>query len=98
MYTRIVAPLDGSSLSEQVLPYTRTLAASLSLPITLLHAVEPEVLTIPRTLNPSLHLEEMLEHRVGHATSYLEPISDGLRRGGLEADVAVPQESRQPPS
>lgn len=36
MYNRILVPLDGSTLAEQVLPYVRMLSASLKLPIVLL--------------------------------------------------------------
>ena len=91
MYTRILTPLDGSPTSEQVIPFARSLAATLSLPMTLLHAVEPEVLTIPRVLNPSLHLEEMVGHRVRRATSYLGPISEGLQKAGVSVDSEIPQ-------
>ena len=91
MYSRILAPLDGSAMSEQVLPFTRTFATSLSLPVTLLYAVEPEVITIARTLNPSLHVEEMVEHRIQHARSYIDPIAEGLKRAGIRADVEIPQ-------
>ena len=59
--------------------------------MTLLYAVEPEVLTIPRVLNPSLHLEEMVGHRVERATHYLGPVSDSLQSAGLQVDIEVPQ-------
>ena len=91
MYTRILMPLDGSSTSEQVLPYAVSLAASLTLPMTLIYAVEPEVLTIPRVLNPSLHLEELVDHRVRHANSYLQPVYDHLRNTGMAVNVETPQ-------
>ena len=42
MYTRILTPLDGSDVSEQVLPYARELASRLSLPTALLMAIEQE--------------------------------------------------------
>ena len=91
MYSRILTPLDGSSLSEQVLPYASSLAAALSLPMTLLYAIEPEVLTIPRVVNPSLHYEEMATHRIRHARNYVDPVSDGLQRAGVIVDVEIPQ-------
>ena len=91
MYTRILAPLDGSATSEQVLPYTRALATSLSLPVTLLYAVEPEIITIPRILNPSLHMEEMVDHRTRQARSYVGPIAEGLKRTGIRVDFEIPQ-------
>ena len=46
MYTRILVPLDGSPVAEQVLPYARSLAQALTLPVELLHAVEPETVAL----------------------------------------------------
>lgn len=42
MYARIVVPLDGSELSEQVLPYVMHLAEIFESTIALVHAVEAE--------------------------------------------------------
>ena len=36
MYTKILVPLDGSTLSEEVLPYVRSLAQAMSVPVELL--------------------------------------------------------------
>jgi nucleotide-binding universal stress UspA family protein len=41
MYGKILVPLDGSMLSEGVLPYVRTLARGMSLPIELLRVRDP---------------------------------------------------------
>jgi nucleotide-binding universal stress UspA family protein len=41
VYTKILVPLDGSPLSEGVLPYARAFAKSLKLPVELLQAVDP---------------------------------------------------------
>ena len=90
MYTRILTPLDGSGFSEQALPHARSLAAALSLPITLLLAIEPDHPSIGQSLNPSLHLEEMAAHRAQHARSYEEWIADGLRNAGLNVDTVTP--------
>jgi nucleotide-binding universal stress UspA family protein len=42
MYSKLLVPLDGSQLSEAILPYARTLAKTLHLPVDLLHILEPE--------------------------------------------------------
>jgi nucleotide-binding universal stress UspA family protein len=44
MYTRIIAPLDGSALAERVVPYARTLARELRLPVTLLQVIDPNLI------------------------------------------------------
>ena len=90
MYAKILVPLDGSETSEQALPYAQPLAESLSLPVTLLYAVEPEHITIPQSLNPSMHRQELAAHRVQHAREYLESQAAGLRGAGLRVDAATP--------
>ncbi len=44
MYTKILVPLDGSELSERVLPYARSFAKALKLPVELLQAVDPGII------------------------------------------------------
>ncbi len=44
MYKRILVPLDGSHVSESVLPYARLFARTLKLPVELLRVVDPETL------------------------------------------------------
>ena len=90
MYTHILTPLDGSRTSEQVLPYVRSLAGSLSLPITLLLSVEPEHPSVGQILNPTLRLYETHFHRASHAQAYLERIAGPLREEGLSVITTVP--------
>lgn len=96
MYAKILAPLDGSEVSELVLPYAQSLAESLSLPVTLLYATEPGHITIPQSLNPSRHGEELAAHRLQHAREYAESKAAGLRGAGLGVDVATPVEEPAP--
>ena len=91
MYTRILTPLDGSGVSEQVIPFVRSLAAGLSLPTTFLHAIEPETFTIPRLLNPSLHAEEFASQRMRHARQYVDPVAAEFGRLGLTVRTEIPQ-------
>lgn len=90
MYTHILTPLDGSGTSEQVLPYVRSLAGSLSLPITLLLSVEPEHPSVGQILNPTLRLYETHFHRASHAQAYLERIAGQMREEGLSVITTVP--------
>lgn len=41
MYTRILVPLDGSKLAEQVLPYVRSISSAMKCPIELLSVFRP---------------------------------------------------------
>jgi nucleotide-binding universal stress UspA family protein len=40
MYRRLLIPLDGSKTAEAMLPYGRTLAGTLKIPVELLGAVD----------------------------------------------------------
>lgn len=91
MYTRILTPLDGSEVSEHVLPYARALASKLSIPITLLLAIEPDHPTISQALNPTLHWHETESHRSGHAEGYLASVASRLRGAGLRVDTITPR-------
>ena len=90
MYTQILTPLDGSDLSEQVLPYVQFLATGLSLPITLLLDVEPETPTVGQALNPALHAHETDDYRTSQAQAYLERQAGPLREAGLSVITTVP--------
>ena len=42
MYSKIIVPLDGSHLSEQILPYARFFADAYSIPVELLRIADPD--------------------------------------------------------
>src|SRR5262245_60614907 len=68
MYTKILVPLDGSAVAEQALPYVRTLAEGLKVPIELVGVVD---------------MEELASHASAEKGRYVEPmIEDSLRRSG----------------
>lgn len=75
MYTRILTPLDGSRLSEGVLPYVRTFARAFRCPVELLEVVEPDA--IKEALGPQrgrdLDVAEMSMRKA--STAYLEQIA-----------------------
>jgi nucleotide-binding universal stress UspA family protein len=88
MYHRILVPLDGSSLSKQILPYARWLAKGLECPIELMRVMEP----VPATLDDSAH--GVYPHRVAeslksHLEDYLETKATSLRDAGLQVSLAV---------
>jgi nucleotide-binding universal stress UspA family protein len=58
MYTRILVPLDGSTISEGVLPYARAFATALDIPVHLLQVMDPN------TLIPSVAAQQGLSHNI----------------------------------
>jgi len=44
MYSKLLVPLDGSRLSEGILPFARTLASASKIPVELLHVIDPDTI------------------------------------------------------
>ncbi|SRR5713226_1045957 len=74
MYTKVLVPLDGSKLSESILPYVRSLAKALKIPVELLHAIDPEV--VSAFVNPSSdqYADVVEAERKRKGLEYLEPV------------------------
>ena len=100
MYNRILVPLDGSPLAEQVLPYVRLLAKSLGVPVELLRVMEsmPERVKSSATgIDPEVGglstiegvLEEYQESRHADAQSYLLGLQASLKEAGVQATFTM---------
>ncbi|HWP58616.1 MAG TPA: universal stress protein [Candidatus Acidoferrales bacterium] len=75
MYTRILVPLDGSKLAEQILPYARAFAVAFAARVDLLKVDDPEAM-VPY-LTPLAGNE------------YLEKVSRGYFPASVEVDRVV---------
>jgi nucleotide-binding universal stress UspA family protein len=87
MYTRMLIPLDGSKLAENVLPYARTLARALELRIELLSVVDS--MDFARTANAG-HVRDfdpLIEAATQEGKRYLEGIARSF--GGTKVSYAV---------
>ncbi len=85
MYARILVPLDGSNLPEQVLPYVRILASAFNIPISLLNVFEP---VPPQLADPDHNLFETqiaANFRDG-ANDYLEKVKSTL--GDMDVPIS----------
>jgi nucleotide-binding universal stress UspA family protein len=81
MYDKILVPLDGSQLSERVLPYARLLAARLKIPVELLHVIDLES---PRPLSPEQEIKRQAVITAEYAKSmeYLKEIAASFAEPG----------------
>ena len=88
MYSKVIVPLDGSELSEKVLPYAQLVASSMSAPIELVeacHILAPAVLdTHTRHV-----VEMMLSGRQRRSEAYLAGVRDRLEGAGSPASVST---------
>ena len=94
MFKRILTPLDGSTLSEGILPYVRTLAPAFGARVELLRTYEE--LTHELTLRDNADLTSLMtalepvERRLhNEAEHYLTTVAGGLQELGIATDIAV---------
>lgn len=83
MFNKILVPLDGSKLAEQVLPYAQMLAGAYGAGITLLRVTDPDA-RLPFTANQSA--SDYLEFT---ATSLKPAAVDTMEKIGKPAEVIV---------
>ncbi|MBI4340387.1 MAG: universal stress protein [Chloroflexi bacterium] len=88
MYKRILVPLDGSSLAEQVLPYARTLAAGLGSTVELLRCIEPVAAEFSDPAH-GVFLDKVVENFLAKAKEYLETVSQPFRQAGVSVSYAT---------
>jgi nucleotide-binding universal stress UspA family protein len=92
MYTKILVPLDGSSFSEQILPYARVFAEAYGIPLKLLRVNDPD---IRPPFWPQLPGREYLKQVAGR---YL-PASlriDHIEESGKPAEIIVDRAKSDP--
>jgi nucleotide-binding universal stress UspA family protein len=73
MYTRLLIPLDGSKTAEAALPYGRTLAGTLKIPVALLGVVDTTVLA-SQVFRGSGYFETIIAQNVRSTEEYLKRI------------------------
>jgi nucleotide-binding universal stress UspA family protein len=93
MYQRIIVPLDGSVVAEQVLPHVQALAREFSSTVILLRATTPPEEVTPLAAagpnvvaGPQLDTTAILEAEVHAASVYLEATATSLRSAGVRVE------------
>ena len=91
MFQQMLVPLDGSKLSEQILPHVVALAKGLKISLMLVHVVDTGPFSLSPEADPRPVSQRTLAEAQKRARSYLETIQARLRAEGVEAatDVAV---------
>ncbi len=74
MYTKILVPLDGSPLAEQVLPWVRFLAKGLKVQVELLHAVDPAIIAEFSNPNQGRYVDLIVADMERKSIDYLNQI------------------------
>ncbi len=75
MYSKILVPLDGSKLAEQVLPYVRLLAGAVKIPIELLGVIDLGGIAATTGSHRARYLGMLANDARRASESYLERVS-----------------------
>src|SRR5262245_35507725 len=102
MYRRILVPLDGSKVAEQVLPYARYLAGKLKIPVDLLAVVDVVGMTGSMETSNARNLDAFIAKNVYRSEAYLETIGktfvcvavDHRVRKGKPEEVVIEKAAR----
>ena len=87
MYTKILVPLDGSAVAEQVLPYVRTLAAGLKIPVELMGVVDVAELDSHISAEKGRYLDNLIEDSVRCSGEYLKGVAQTFPRASVSFAV-----------
>jgi len=87
MYTRMLIPLDGSKVAEQVLPYARFLAKALTIPVELLEVVDPEALALLSNPKQGRYVDTILAEGMESSKNYLETIGRSFQGAKVKSLV-----------
>lgn len=83
----MLIPLDGSNVSEQVLPYARLLARKLNLPVELLAVVDAVGLAACLSPDDKRNVESFIAHTLGDSAAFLERISKTFPEASVKCVV-----------
>ena len=87
MYKKILVPLDGSAVAEQVLPYVHTLADGLKIPAELMGVVDIAELAFHMSAEKARYLDTMIEDSVRRSGEYLKGVAQTFPRASVSFAV-----------
>jgi nucleotide-binding universal stress UspA family protein len=85
MFTRILIPLDGSTAAEQIMPYARTLARRLKIPVELLAVVD--ITGLLTSLERARVFDSLAEQESRKSKEYLEEVAKRIAGSRVKRTV-----------
>ena len=90
MYTRILVPLDGSLLSEQVVPYVNLLAKPLGCAVDLMRVIVPVPAELADRAQGS-YIDQMAANFSERARQSLDEMKISLEASGVQVSTVLPE-------
>ena len=87
MYTRMVIPLDGSQVAEQVLPYTRFVAKKLAIPVNLLQVIDPDAVALLANPEKGRYIDTIVHDITESSRAYLKTIAQSIPGASVQCLV-----------
>jgi nucleotide-binding universal stress UspA family protein len=87
MYKRALVPLDGSPVSESIMPFVLQIAGPLGMSVILLRVLEPMPPLVADGMQPVIM--DDIPARTQDAEEYLAPLAATLRSRGVDVSWAV---------
>ena len=88
MYKRVLVALDGSQVSEHILPYARSLAKALKIPVELLHAIDLDAL-MPAVIAQQGHYQEIMGAEQKNNSDYLKKIAGSFSGTAVDCSLEI---------
>ena len=89
MYSKILLPLDGSTVAEQVLPYARFLAARLKVPVELLGVVDPAAIAVSGLTHNPRYVGKLTDEGRRASESYLARVGQTFPEKSVTRRVEI---------
>jgi nucleotide-binding universal stress UspA family protein len=86
-YSKLIVPLDGSRIAEQVLPYARLLSRALEIPAQLLSVIDLEEVALLTSRARGRFLDQVMGEKMRESRAYLETISRSFAGAGARFAV-----------
>jgi nucleotide-binding universal stress UspA family protein len=86
-YSKLLVPLDGSRIAEQVLPYARLLSRALEIPAQLLSVIDLEEVAPLTSRARGRFLDQVMGEKMRESRAYLEAISRSFAGAGARFSV-----------
>lgn len=87
MFTKMMVPLDGSEVSEGILPYVSHMAEGLNIPVTLMTVLDKDEIDLPA--RGGVNESEVFEALEQAVRQRLERAAASLRDVGVQVDVTL---------
>lgn len=88
MYKKILVALDGSQRSEHILPYARSLAKALKIPVELLHAIDLDAL-MPAVIAQQGRYQEIMAAEQKNNSDYLKKIAGSFSGTAVDCSLEI---------